>query len=211
MGHPDIGIIRFPEGTSITLDEARTGGYVFAVGPRSRTIVAFDREGTGEHRARDQIRAWARLQGLEETLARGQAKIKKVPPNPSARVDQEAERKKVKRIRRELDRLADETGVPIGPRLLHAAVTCGIFGSALLYSDPLYRAQPTLPLSESCPDLDIHGWSTTESCTTDGYDNVYLYEEPDYGPDKLTPAVTLVGTDGIDQIPSTQIASVFFE
>lgn len=202
----DIRIVRFGAGDELSRKEAESGQYVFAVGPQVETVYAFPTE-----EAASQVETWAAEQGVAAQLERARKVIEELPDDPGADVDVDAERVTVEEVNRRLQALSDESGLAIGTRgLLEAAHRRRIFDSAILFSQPLYRAPLSLGLSSSCTDLGRYNFANgARSCQTIGYQAVYLYEQPNYGPDRFQPAVRLLGTDSISLTP-VSIRSVLF-
>jgi hypothetical protein len=201
---PAIRIIRF-DGQELSLEEAQSGTYVFAAGPVIQTVYAFPRE-----EAEPQVESWAAAQGLAGKLEQAREVIERLPEDPGAEVDEEAERAEVEEINRRLETLSAETGLAFGtPELLKLAEDKHIFDSAILYSQPLYRKPHSVGLRNSCTDLSRYFAGGALSCETIGYDAVYLYEQPNYGPNKYVPAVRLIGCDRIAQTPCGILSALF--
>jgi hypothetical protein len=208
MEDRNIQIVRF-RGEELTLEEARSGAYVFAVGTETDTIYAFETRPAESRETVDDLMTWARERGLEETLHRGRARLAELGDAP---VDSEVEAVDHERVQQQLIDLADETGKPPGRDLFTIAEERGIFGSVLLFSQTLYRVPRILVLKQSSPDLaQEHNWYDTLSCFNFGHPVANLYEQTGYGPNRAVPLATVPAFAGIKLVPNGGIVgSVLF-
>jgi hypothetical protein len=208
MEEPNVRIVRF-EGGELTLEEARSGAYIFAAGPEpetreTETIYAFEKRPTDKAKALEELSSWADERNLKDALLEGRAKLDQVP-------DATPELAEVERVRKALSDLAEETGMAPGPELIDTARERGIFGTLLLFRQGAFNWPPFLPLILSCPNLPSLGWSETRSGHNWSYDIVQLYEEINYGPDRDLPLYTLLAKRDMRYIPHPpQIRSALF-
>jgi hypothetical protein len=213
---PTSRIIKYPDGPFLSLDQAESGSYVFAVGPEPDTIYAFEdgrvAQSQDESPAERQIEAWARENGVLANLERARAVIGELPSSPSEEFDEEAARAERDRIAGKMQGLLEEYPdlTPGSPEFLEKAHKAKFFDSAILYRGASY-SDPWVPLKASCPDVAAYtGWPEgAKSCQTIGFTAVYLYEEKDYRPSRFTPASRLAGSDRTDLSPLS-IKSVLF-
>jgi hypothetical protein len=198
--------VKFPGGEELTLDEARSGRFVFAAGRDPETIFAFDSES-----AEPELERWAQERELGDDLARARAVVDALPEDPSAEVDEAGERAQVERINARLREFSAEVGIPIeAPGFIEQAHAAGVFDSAILYQQSNYRS-PALALSKSCTDLRWYLPKGALSARTYGFNVVLFYDQPNYGPvtARRTPMLSLVGT-AVAPLSPRPILSVIF-
>jgi hypothetical protein len=213
---PTSRIVKYPDGPELSLEQAQSGPYVFAVGPQPDTIYAFEdgdaAQTQGESPAERQIEAWARENGVLANIERARAVISELPASPSQEFDEEAARAERDRIAQKMQGLLAQYPdlEPGSPEFLKRAHEARFFDSAILYRGAAYSS-PWVPLSASCPNVAAYtGWPEgAKSCRTIGYTAVYLYDDIDYKPSRFTPASRLAGSDGTDLSPRS-IKSVLF-
>jgi hypothetical protein len=202
-------IVKFSDGRELTAKEVRSGSFVFAAHADSEpeVIFAFDRE-----EAEQQEDRWAAERGLSEELGYVRDVVDGLPDDPSAAVDEKTERIEVTEINRRLIDLSTKDDVPAmgSPEFLQRAHDERVFDSAILYEQPRYIAPPLLGVSTSVPDLRrLRNWPTgAHSFAATGYRVIYLYLQPNYGPDRLNPAYRVYGNGRAPELPG--IMSVLF-
>ena len=205
-GAPSTRIVKFPSGEDLTVEDASSGRFVLAAGPEPDTIFALDNDSADELLDR-----WAQERAVGADVARARATAEALPADPSADEDEAAERARVEDTNRRLEELSAQLGIPMGaPEFIVKAHEEGILDSAILYQQPYYLT-PVLGLSTSCTDLRRYLPTGALSARTYGYNVVFLYDQPNYGPTltRRTPMITLVGT-AVTALSPRPILSVLF-
>jgi hypothetical protein len=199
-------IVQFPSGEELSPAQARSVRFVFAAGPDPETIFAFDSES-----AEAELERWAQEHELLDDLARARAVADALPEDPSAGVDEAAERAQVERLNARLREFSTEVGISIeAPEFIEKAHEAGIFDSAILYQGSYYRS-PAVGLSTNCTDVRWYLPKGALSARTYGYNTVLLYDQANYGPitARRTPMLCLLGT-AIAPLSPRPIISVAF-
>jgi hypothetical protein len=200
---PDVRIIDYTSGRELKLRDARRGPYVFVVGPDPQTLFAFPD-------TKRLIRTWADEQEVRRKLNQARRTITKRAQAPGAVVNRRAERAQIKEDDRRLKAFSNKHGIPIGdPKLLRKAHRARIFDTALLFEEPGYQGTSHV-FRANCADLTPYFPYGAQSCQTVGYLGVYLYEQPQYGPDPYFPAVELIGGDNTTLTPNPILSVQFF-
>jgi hypothetical protein len=186
-----ISIVKYPGGEPLSVEEAASGRYVFAAGRDADTLFAFDLETAEEETVR-----WADERELGADLARAREVVDALPEDPSADVDEAAERERVERLNARLREFSTEVGIAMdAPEFIEKAHEAGIFDSALLYTRTYYGS-PVVGLSTSCTDLRRYLPTGALSARTYGFSAVLFYDQTNYGAAiaRRTPTLSLVGT-----------------
>ena len=199
-------IVQFPSGEELTPAQARSARFVFAAGPDPETLFAFDSESAEAEQER-----WAQERGLGDDLARARALAGALPEDPSAGVDEAAERAQVEQLNARLREFSSQTGISIeAPEFIEKAHDAGIFDSAILYQGSYYRS-PAVGLSTNCTDVRWYLPRGALSVRTYGYNAVLLYDQANYGPvtARLTPMLCLLGTAVAPLSPRPILSAAF--